>query len=703
MASDSSRNDPAGASYTAAVTGAIDQQAAGEQERDLRFDTFEMSVRSIAGARQSLPHIKALDGLRGLAVVGVVLYHLDLAWMPGGFLGVSLFFTLSGFLITSLLLAEEDRTSSIDFTSFWVRRFRRLLPAAWVGVLLAVVSVAAAGDAEQLRRLPADAAASLAQLANWRFVVADDSYTSAYQTPSPLLHYWSLAIEEQFYLVYPVLVAILVRCRASRRTWGIVIGTMLAGSAVLTLVLFNPANTGAVYFNSFTRVGEILAGVALAVAFGRWWTRPVDERTGPWLAGDELTYRVARVVVPLAALVVTVGLWMLVGTGDLWLYQGGLFVVAAVSCVLVGGILLDGPAARILSSRPLVWLGLISYGIYVYHWPLFQWLDADYTGLDGPALVVLRLAATLAASVASYQFVERPLRRGELGFTLRSGALAAVFVVAVIGSTVWLSGTAQQRAVDDVRTVLATATVVTQPPVTSPTAAPPPDAPPVGPPPKVLLIGDSLLHQALDLIRHDLNRQGSEVRALGGPSETLLGDQAKWVEELSWALDAFEPDVIVVESCCGHYDAQDPYLEDGVALDVDSEQLWQVWERTVEEVVVMSRRNDTAVVWALAPPAQATGFYGPIGDRIDRANEIAQRVASRNPEVALVDWGVLTGPGRQYARSLPDTNGDQVIIRAEDGFHFADAGKKVLAEMTVDAVNDAWRAAVARGSARQPA
>jgi peptidoglycan/LPS O-acetylase OafA/YrhL len=678
------------------VPGGINQEAVAE-EVDLSFD-FETPVRSIAGVRQHLPYIKALDGLRGLAVIGVVLYHLGIGWMPGGFLGVSLFFTLSGFLITSLLLAEEARVGSIDFTGFWIRRFRRLLPAAWVGVALAVVATGAAGEAEQLRRLPGDAAASLAQLANWRFIFANDTYTTSYQAPSPLLHYWSLAIEEQFYLILPVVVALLVRRRATRRTWGIVLGTLLVGSALVTVAVYDPLNTGRVYFNSFARLGEILAGVAMAVYFGRWWLRPTEERTGSWLAGDDRAHRWARIIAPLLALAVTVGLWGTVRTGDLWLYRGGLFAVAAVSCVLVAGVLLDGPAARVLSSWPLASMGLISYGVYVYHWPIFQWLDPSNTGLDGTALVVVRLGVTMAAAIASYHLLERPLRRGELGFTVSTGAVALAFAVAVVSSSVWLSTSARQRAVDDARSALQSNRILTRPPITSPTAAAPPGAPRVEPPARVLFMGDSLLHQALDLVTDELGKQGTQVRAIGGPSQTLLRNQAEWIDALTRAIDEFSPDVVVLESCCGHYDPHDPYLENGIPLEVDSEELWAVWERRVDEAIRVARSRSAAVLWALAPASKTNGFYGPIEDRIAQSNQIVMGMTRRYPELGLIDWGVLTGPAGEYQASLPDSSGRQVLVRAADGFHFAHAGQQVVAEVTRDAVNDAWRAARARGA-----
>jgi peptidoglycan/LPS O-acetylase OafA/YrhL len=662
--------------------------------RDLRFDAF-VPGRPVTHSRQGLPHVKALDGLRGLAVVGVVLYHLDLPWMKGGFLGVSLFFTLSGFLITSLLLAEEDRVGSIDFTTFWVRRFRRLLPAAWAGILLAVLYCAVAGEAEQLRRLPGDVVASLGEVANWRFIFANDSYTATYQAPSPLLHYWSLAIEEQFYLIFPVLVAFLVRRRASHRTWGIIVGVLMAGSAVATVVLYDPRNTTRVYFSSFARAGELLAGVGLAIALHRWWTRPTSERAGRWLSGTSVAHTRLRAGAPVAALVVTLILWVTVGTDQLWLYQGGFFAIAALSCVLVLGVIVEGPVATILGSRPLVVMGLISYGVYVYHWILFQWIDTAHTGLDGLTLTAVRLTATLVVAVGSYRYLERPIRRGLLHFGPRMAWMPVALVLTLVGTSVFLNTTASQRAVANARSALARP-LATQPPTRSATAAAAPSAPPVGPPRKVLIMGDSLVHQALDVISDDLAQQGTQVMAIGAPGQTLLTHQAQWTQDLRRALDSFKPDVVVLESCCGHYDPTDAFVEAGRPLAVDSDALWRVWERTVDEVVRTAGETAPAVMWTLIPPARTNGFYGPIEQRIAKVNQVTLAMAQRHPDLQLLDWRVVSGPAGEFVESLPDASGKLVPVRAADGLHFADAGKKIIADLTRAGINDAWQAANAR-------
>ena len=161
-----------------------------------------------------LAHIAALDGVRGLAVLAVVVYHLDADLLPGGFLGVSLFFTLSGFLITNLLVAEWRATGTIDLGSFWSRRFRRLLPASVAGIALVIV-LSPAWTANQLAGLPGDVAGALGYVANWRFITGGDRYGAGFEAPSPLLHYWSLAIEEQFYLVVGALTVVLAAGRSS--------------------------------------------------------------------------------------------------------------------------------------------------------------------------------------------------------------------------------------------------------------------------------------------------------------------------------------------------------------------------------------------------------------------------------------------------------------------------------------------------------
>ena len=229
----------------------------------------------------------ALDGLRAVALLGVVGYHAGIDWLRGGFLGVSTFFTLSGFLITTLLLQERTSTGSIALGSFWERRIRRLLPAAMVTIVATTIVVALVGDASQLDRLRADAFASLFHFSNWRFIAEGDSYGALFQSPSFFRHFWSLAVEEQYYFVVPALLTLALRRGATPSfTFAItaVGGALLVWPAIL---LATGASTDRVYFGTDGRLGELALGAVLAV----WWApgpsrrdlrrRPSGCSTGP--------------------------------------------------------------------------------------------------------------------------------------------------------------------------------------------------------------------------------------------------------------------------------------------------------------------------------------------------------------------------------------------------------------------------------------
>ncbi len=233
--------------------------------RDRSSDGPVSEARPASTGPEKTPHrVPALDGLRGLAVAAVVVYHLSPDLLPGGFLGVSVFFVLSGYLITSLLLGEGQTTGRIGLTRFWGRRFRRLLPAALVGLAVAVAVAAVAGDAHQLRTLPGDVTAAALYVANWRFIVQGAPYGAHYLQPSVVQHYWSLAIEEQFYVVVALVAAALARFARRRSTWLAVFGALALASMAATVAL-GPADHTRIYFGTGTRAFELLAGALLAV------------------------------------------------------------------------------------------------------------------------------------------------------------------------------------------------------------------------------------------------------------------------------------------------------------------------------------------------------------------------------------------------------------------------------------------------------
>ena len=621
-------------------------------------------------------HVPALDGTRGLAVAAVVCYHLDPSVVPGGFLGVSLFFTLSGFLITNLLLAEWQQTGHIEVRSFWQRRFRRLLPASLAGIALVVVMAPAVWDPSQLRDLPGDVIASLAYVANWRFIVSGDAYAAGFEAPSPLLHYWSLAIEEQFYLVVGVLTIWLGRV-ASKRQWFLVFGGMAIASMAATVLLYDPLSTDRVYFGSLTRAFELLAGVLLALLIGL--TTPSRLRRIATAAGPVL-------------LVAMVAAFLAVEITDTFLYRGGFWLMALLSCGLIVSAISGGTFAKVLSWRPLTALGLISYGVYVYHWPLFLWLTEDRTGLDGWALVTVRLIATFTLAIASFVLLERPVR--ERSFGLRGpAAFACVAGVSVLlaGGSVLVSQDAEDGAVAG----SAPSIDLTGKDVPPASSADPPNTTTVQalPPERVLFMGDSLAYQAFPTIENRLVEAGADVQLIGGAGETMMTNQAEWLGELQSTVDDFDPDVVVLESCCGAGDPRrpDPYVgSDGEVIEPDSEAQLAEWRRLSREASDIAASNGAQVLWVLAPPARTNGYYGPIEERIGVVNGVYLDLVACDTTLGVVDWSLLSGPGGAYTESLPDASGTLVQVRTADGLHFTDAGQALLADLTRDVVLDSW-------------
>ena len=363
--------------------------------------------------RARYAHRPGLDGLRALAIIGVLLYHAGIHWMPGGFLGVDLFFVISGFLITSLLIAEVERTAKVSLAGFYRRRARRLLPALGA-VLLATAAGLALFWRGDLARFKGDLVASMTYVANWWFVVRHQSYFQASGRPSPFQQLWSLGVEEQFYLVWPVVAAIVLAGRTSVRRLtrlglvaviGAVIST--AWMAVLAIHQKVPYATDAsrVYMGTDTHAMGVLlgAGVAALVAAAehRGWRR--------WRAPERILLLDLAGGIALAGVCASMLLANEFTTG---LYRGGFLAFAVLSAIaVVAASQLDGGLGLLLGVRPLRWVGRRSYSLYLWHWPIFVYtrpqLDVPFTGAVD---AVFRLALTVAAAEASFRLVEQPAR-----------------------------------------------------------------------------------------------------------------------------------------------------------------------------------------------------------------------------------------------------------------------------------------------------
>jgi len=364
-------------------------------------------------------HVPALDGLRGVALLGVLFFHAH-GLLPGGYLGVDLFFVLSGYLITSLLLGEQQRTGGIDLSRFWVRRARRLFPAL-LSLMPAVALYARfVAKPEELRGLRIEAFATLAYVANWRTIFAHKSYWQLFASPSLLEHTWSLSIEEQFYVFWPLLVTLLLRRGSSRSVLFLAL-SLCALSMLAMAALFSPENTSRAYLGTDTRMAGILAGAALATVLGTGAT--VSAQRG----------RVLDALGVFAALGLAVAWWKLDGRSP-FLYHGGFWLTELGALLLIACAVTreSGPVARILALRPLTWLGTVSYGVYLWHWPVNVYLTAQRAHLRGFWLHLLHFGVTFAIAIVSFYVIEQPIRTRGVTFGRALYIVPAAVVLAIL-------------------------------------------------------------------------------------------------------------------------------------------------------------------------------------------------------------------------------------------------------------------------------
>lgn len=350
-------------------------------------------------------YISGLDGLRAVSVIAVILYHLHVSGMVGGYLGVTVFFVLSGYLITDLLINEYEKYGTIDLKNFWIRRFRRLIPALFIMLILIGFWITLF-QRSFLTGLRSEILAAACYVSNWFYVVQDHSYFTKFSPPSPLQHLWSLAVEEQFYIIWPLILIIsfyFVRQKGKFALW-ILGGAFL--SAIVMAILFTPnEDPSRVYYGTDTRVFSLLIGAALALV---WSSKKLKANVTD--EAKQLLNGVGAVSFFLLLL-----MFVFMHEEGPFLYYGGMFLASIVSAILIATIV--HPASRIgdvLSFKPLLWIGVRSYGIYIWHFPIVVLLGAGIDGVDVPLWKsFLIIALTFLLAELSWRFVEDPVRRGE--------------------------------------------------------------------------------------------------------------------------------------------------------------------------------------------------------------------------------------------------------------------------------------------------
>jgi peptidoglycan/LPS O-acetylase OafA/YrhL len=673
-------------------------------------------------------------------VLVLIAFHTGLSSVPGGFYGVDAFFVLSGYLITTLLITEWAATGTIRLRRFWAGRARRLLPALFLLVAAIGVFMAIAPRLLATPHIISDALSTVFYVSNWFSIHNGISYFATTAAPSPLLHTWSLAIEEQFYLLWPLAVlAVLTlgtrkvrelggrRTRAERRhlkvqsvrvldgghvtlvpraaerdaTWTqrrrlhLLFGVAsfgALGSALWMAVLAPDGYTTRAYYGTDTRAQALLVGAAIATGLVVWKEGAATER-----------FRQFGAVIGVVGLVGTAVLWGLANQNSVFAFSGGFLVASLLAGLMVLGAVVEqrGPAVWLLELRPVAWMGRISYGVYLWYWPVLLVMSGNRLHWGVYPLFLARVAVTVTIAALSNRFVELPIRRGALP-SWRSlvaaplGAAGAIGLVCVstlvpVGaaplqgsSTLPQPGPAAPAAPNDLPGAMIPA--VPAPTTTDPSTAPV----------KVLFVGDSIAGSlAVGMAQYEANdniqivnegipgcslSMNQMIRVLfytlppGSPCDpnnpdALFAQWQKWV-------DAYNPDVVVYVARGETFDQE----HDGQWMNLGEPSFDSYVEQRYRQAVDILGSRGAAVVLATSPyyssgtsPA-GTPWPEDAASRVQIDNQIIRKVASTETtisghQVYVFDLNLVVSPDHQYAASIGGVN-----LRCSDGVHFSRSG-----------------------------
>ncbi|PEC85475.1 acetyltransferase [Bacillus cereus] len=351
-------------------------------------------------------YMVGLDSLRGLAILGVILYHINFNWMPGGFLGVTVFFVLSGYLITDILAMEWKRNKRIDLKKFWLSRARRLLPGMLVMLVITLAWITIF-HSSLLEKMRGDSLAALFYVSNWWYIYHKLSYFDNFNQISPLNHFWSLAVEEQFYVVWPFIISLGLYYikKQSRMILLICLGAF--ASALAMAILYEPGvDPSRIYYGTDTRAFSLLIGAVLALV---WPSNRLANKIIP------KARFILDVVGGIALIIILVMFWK-TNQYDPFLYKGGMVLLSIATALLVAN--LAHPASRIaqfLRFRPLRWVGVRSYGIYLWHYPILT-LTTPKVNVGDFSIIraILQFLLIILIAQISWKFIEKPIRQGAL-------------------------------------------------------------------------------------------------------------------------------------------------------------------------------------------------------------------------------------------------------------------------------------------------
>ncbi len=578
-------------------------------------------------------YMPGLDGLRAFAVTAVLLYHADLSWIPGGFMGVDVFFVISGYLITSLLLAEHRNKARVGLGQFYLRRARRLLPALFL--VLAVTSLfAVVFLPDEVTKLRSDVVAALVYGTNWWQIFRNVSYFEASGRPPLLQHLWSLAVEEQFYLIWPLMLAGMLKLWHGRRRPMVLTTTAMITVSIALMIGLSISrgypiehDPSRVYYGTDTRAFTLLIGAVLAMFWAPW---RLSKRTPPG----------GRMILDVLGICGLVGLgYMFVEVSEFspGLYRGG-FVVCSLLAALVIAVTVH-PAADLsrffLGLKPMRWIGERSYGIYLWHWPVFMitrpQLDISITGTPN---LLLRLGVTVALAELSYRYVEQPIRQGALGrwfksmraakgseqmrmgivSTVTAGALCLVVVLIAVGLANGRPAPPPpglDAAAAASQTPVPSTVPTTTPQNTVPGAVPPPVTQPAPVVPRVTAIGDSVMLGAKTALEQRLGsvRVDAAVSRQFGTAIDILR---------AWHDQGLLSETVVVHMGTngiitqGHIDAIMDILKDRkrvVFLNLKVPRRWEQPDNDVLGSNIPKYKNAVLIDWHSVASAHPEWFY----------------------------------------------------------------------------------------------